>query len=211
MHDLHFYAASWLAAVTRRDLVEAMSQLLAGADEPGGAPVELHHSTMHVKPPETGHPFPMHQDWAFYEHADYRYVDVLVHVDDTCHQNGEIRFLPGSHRLGPLHHITEFVNDQGEKEPCTQHLPWSEFRIEDTVAVPARAGDIVCFNIHTIHGSFINQTARMRRLVRVGYRHPDNAQSAGQSHGRPGLLLKGRRQRAEGQLLYGTGGPADAG
>lgn len=91
MHDLHFYSAAWCRAVTNPKLTEAMSDLL-------GPDVELHHSTMHVKPPETGHPFPMHQDWAFYQHRDGRYVDVLVHLDDTQHENGEIRFLDGSHK-----------------------------------------------------------------------------------------------------------------
>jgi len=53
-----------------------------------GPAVELHHSTMHIKPPQAGHPFPMHQDWAFYKHEDSRYIDALVHLDDTCHDNG---------------------------------------------------------------------------------------------------------------------------
>ena len=205
MHDLQFYSATWMAAVTRPDLAAVMSQLLSGEGDDRPAPVELHHSTMHVKPPETGHPFPMHQDWAFYEHADDRFVAALFHLDDTGHDNGEIRFLPGSHRLGPLQHITEFINERGEREACTQHLPWTEYRLEDTVAVPARAGDLVCFNIHTIHGSHINRTDRMRRLVRVGYRHPDNLQTAGQSCGRPGLMVAGLRRRAGGQLLFSTG------
>src|SRR5688500_16108905 len=78
MHDLQLYSDAWLRAVTNARLVKAMSQLL-------GPEVELHHSTMHVKPPETGHPFPMHQDNAFYLHSDHRYVDVLVHLDDTRH------------------------------------------------------------------------------------------------------------------------------
>ena len=74
-----------------------------------GGPVELHHSTLHVKPPETGHPFPMHQDWAFYKHVDGRYVDVLVHLDDTRHENGEIRFLAGSHKQGALEHALDLL------------------------------------------------------------------------------------------------------
>ena len=61
---------------------------------------------MHIKPPQTGHPFPMHQDNPFYEHINGAYVDVLVHLDDTSHANGEIRFLDGSHKLGALQHIT---------------------------------------------------------------------------------------------------------
>jgi len=196
MHDLHFYTESWMRAVTHKTLCEAMGGLL-------GDCVELHHSTMHVKPPETGHPFPMHQDWAFYKHNDNRYIDVLVHLDDTCHDNGEIRFVDGSHKLGSLDHITV-----ADGKPCTPHLPTDQYHLKDTVAVPANAGDIVCFNIHTIHGSHVNVTDEMRRLVRLGYRHPENEQTEGQSRGRPSLMVRGRRPRAEDQPLLSTAGPA---
>ena len=203
MHDLQFYSRSWMEAVTSEPLADAMQRLLATDDEPE-PPVEFHHSTMHVKPPETGHPFPMHQDLAFYDHADDRYVDVLVHLDDTRHENGEIRFVDGSHKLGRLDHVTRWTNDDGEDEECTPHLPWGDFPLEETVPVPARAGDVVVFNILTIHGSHVNRTDEMRRLVRLGYKHPDNVQTRGQSAGRPNLMVKGHRPRREGQVLYST-------
>ena len=60
------------------------------------------------------------------------------------------------------------------------------------------------FSIHMIHGSRINRTDTVRRIVRVGYRDPQNVQTAGQSHGRPGLIVWGRRPRAEGQSMLGT-------
>src|SRR5581483_10652493 len=107
LHDLQYYSEAWARAVTNRRLCAAIAQIL------GGGPVELHHSTLHVKPAETGHPFPMHQDWAFYKHADGRYVDVLVYLDDTCHENGEIRFLAGSHKNGALEHVTVDENGNG--------------------------------------------------------------------------------------------------
>lgn len=211
MHDLHFYAQSWLQGVTAPNLTHMMAQLLAESGQAADqVPVELHHSTMHVKPCQTGHPFPMHQDNAFYEHADNRYIDVLVHLNDTCHDNGEIRFIDGSHKLGYLPHITKFTNDQGEQENCTPHLDQNEYKLEDTVAVPAKAGDVVLFNILTIHGSYTNTTDDLRRMVRVGYKHTENHQISGQSAGRPGLLVNGRRPRAEGQLLFGIAGPSDS-
>jgi hypothetical protein len=92
--------------------------------------------------------------------------------------------------------------------PCTPHLPFEQYRLEDTVAVPAMRGDVVCFSIHTIHGSYINTTDKPRRLVRVGYRDPRNRQIAGQSVGRPGLLVSGFRTREDGQALFATSGPA---
>jgi len=212
MHDLHFYAKSWMQCVTHPDLTLAMAEILADpqiGEDPAQVPVELHHSTMHVKPCETGQPFPMHQDNAFYEMSDNRYVDVLVHLDDTSHANGEIRFVDGSHKLGYLPHITKFTNDQGEEEVCTPHLDQTQYPLANTVAVPAKAGDVVLFNVLTIHGSHINQTNDMRRMVRVGYKHTDNMQISGQSCGRPGFMVSGQRPRAEGQLLFGIGQPED--
>jgi phytanoyl-CoA hydroxylase len=184
LHDLQFISAAWARAVVKPTLAGALSDLL------GGGPVEFHHSTMHVKPPETGMPFPMHQDFPFYQHVDNRYIDVLVHLDDTAHENGEIRFLEGSHKAGALNHI-----DVMDGKLCTPYLPTDQYRLEDTVAVPAKAGDVVCFNIHTVHGSHINTTSEPRRLVRVGYRHPDNGQLGGQAAGRPGVLVWGQRPK----------------
>jgi ectoine hydroxylase-related dioxygenase (phytanoyl-CoA dioxygenase family) len=190
MHDLQFYSAPWLRAVTNRKLAAAMSDLL-------GPNVEFHHSTLHIKPPESGHPFPMHQDSPFYEHQNGAYVDVLVHLDDTFHANGEIRFLDGSHKLGKLEHITQTADG-----PCSPHLPTDRYRLEDTVPVPAKAGDIVCFSIYTVHGSYINTTRQPRRLVRVGFRDPQNRQLAGQSCGRPGLMVAGYRERRDREPLF---------
>lgn len=189
MHDLQLYSEAWFRAITHSNLTIAMSDLL-------GPDVELHHSTLHVKPPETGHPFPMHQDWAFYHHQDERYIDALIHLSDTSHENGEIRFLDGSHKQGALEHITE--TPEG---PCTPHLPTDQYKLEATVPTPAKRGDVVCFNIHTIHGSYINQTNEPRLIVRVGYRHPLNLQTFGQSMGRPGVMVRGYRPRVVGQAL----------
>ena len=184
LHDLQLYSAAWARAVVHRPLVETLAQLLQ-------SPVELHHTTMHVKPPETGHPFPMHQDYPFYPHTTGAYIDVLVHLDDTCHENGEIRFLDGSHKLGPLEHIV--ADDHGTR--TSPFLPVEQYRLEDTVPVPARRGDVVLFSILTVHGSYINTTDRYRRLVRMGYRSASNRQLSGQSFGRPGLMVQGLRAR----------------
>ena len=115
MHELHCYSQPWLAAVSNAKLVACLVQLL-------GPDIELHHSVMHNKPPG-GQPFPMHQDHPFYPHDDGRYADVLVHLDDTCHDNGEIRFLAGSHKQGPLPHITGTEERAVGAAPAHRPLP----------------------------------------------------------------------------------------
>lgn len=190
MHDLHLYSDAWMRAVTHPKLGKCLSQLLDSS-------VELHHTTMHIKPPQTGHPFPMHQDSPFYEHTDGRFLDTLVHLDDTFHENGEIRFLAGSHKLGKLPHILE--NPDGSK--CSPHLNTDDYKLEDTAPVPAKRGDVVVFHIYCIHGSYINQTQEPRRMVRMGFRDPHNDQVAGQSNGRPGLIVHGYRERRDEEEL----------
>jgi len=185
LHDLQLFSSAWARAVAHPRLVEVVGDLL-------GPLVELHHSTLHIKPPESGQPFPLHQDHPFYRHLDDRFVAVLVHLDDTCHENGEIRFLEGSHRQGPLQHIT-----QTSSGPCTPFLPTDDYHIEDTVAVPAKAGDVVCMSINSIHGSYINSTPQARRLVRVGYRDPRNIQVDGQAAGTLGLMVRGERPKVK--------------
>jgi phytanoyl-CoA hydroxylase len=191
LHDLQLYSAAWARAIIHPGLVEVMATLL-------GPDVEFHHTTMHVKPPERGAPFPMHQDYPFYPHEDDRYLDVLLHLDDTSNQNGEIRFLAGSHRGGPLEHIVQGPDG----ESVTPHLPTDPYPLEKSVPVAARRGDIVCFSIHTVHGSYPNLTSQPRRLVRMGYRHPDNRQLSGQSSGRPGVIVAGMRARREGATPF---------
>ncbi len=181
LHDLHFYSNAWCRAVTNPRLAAAMSDLL-------GPNVELHHTTLHVKPPETGMPFPLHQDSPFYQHEGMGYIDAIIHLDDTNDENGSLRFVPGSHKDGHIKHITEV-----DGKPCSPHLPTDAWSLDSTEGCDAKAGDVVAFSIYTVHGSYVNRTDRWRRLVRVGYRDPANRQIAGQSIGRAGLMVHGLR------------------
>jgi hypothetical protein len=180
--DPHFYSAAWLRAMTNPAVVDAVAELLESEF------VECHHSMLLVKPPETGQPFPTHQDEAYYPHETIRYVSAMIHLDDTNAQNGELRFLDGSHRLGPLPHITETAEG-----PCHPHLPVGEYRLDETTAVPAKAGDVIFMTIRTVHGSYLNCSREFRALCRVGYRDPANRQLGGHELERPGLMVRGRR------------------
>lgn len=178
LHDLQFYAEPFAQMVQDSRVVTPIAQLI-------GPDVELHHSTLHAKPPEKGSPFPMHQDWAFYKHEGPAYIDALVHIDDAPSEKGPLQFIPGSHTQGALDHI--------EGEGQAPHLPTDEYGLEDAVEVPAEAGDVILMSYHTIHGSGLNRTDDMRRIVRVGYRNPDNEQYEGQSLGRDGLMVSGEK------------------
>ena len=198
IHELQHYSAEWMRAMTKPELADAVATLLK-TDL-----LELHHNTLHAKPPDKGAPFPMHQDVPFYPHTDDRYMDALVHLDNADEQSGCIKFLAGSHKLGPLEHITG--------PDTAPHLPPDTYRLEDAVAVPAKAGDVILFHLWTIHGSSVNHSDRWRRLVRLGFRDPRNRQVSGQAFGRPGIMVKGVRPKVEGVEInvYGNWTPAPA-
>ena len=179
MHELQNYSEAFMRAVVSDRLTGAVADLI-------GPDVELHHHHPARQGAEHGTPFPMHQDHPFYEHEGPAYVDAIVHIDTANEENGCLQFLAGSHKLGPLQHIRG-----PESSP---HLPTDQYRLEDAVSVPADAGDVVFFSYYTIHGSAPNRTGQWRRLVRFGYRHPDNVQTAGQGLGRDGLMVRGQKR-----------------
>lgn len=196
IHELQHFSAAWLQALAHPDLTAALALLLESEA------VEFHHMTLHAKPPSAGAPFPMHQDLPFYPHLDGRYLDTLVHLDDAGEESGCIRFLPGSHKLGPLPHITG--------PDTSPHLPVEQFPLENSTPLPARAGDVIVFSIWTVHGSSVNRSGQWRRVVRMGYRHPENFQISGQAMGRPGIMVRGVRPPAPDQHfnVYGNWQPA---
>ena len=178
MHDLQFYSEAYMRAAMNDTMTGAIADLI-------GPNVELHHTTLHAKAPEMGTPFPMHQDHPFYPHEGAAFIDAIVHVDSANEENGCLKFLAGSHAAGPLVHITR---------DSSPHLPTDDYKLEDAVSVHCDAGDVVLFSYYTVHGSAPNRTSGWRRLVRFGYRDPANVQIAGQSHGRPGLMVRGQKR-----------------
>jgi len=187
IHELHHFSTAWMRAITKPELADAVGAILPSDS------VEVHHSTLHAKAPSAGSPFPMHQDDPFYQHADGRYIDALIHVDDADEESGCLKFLAGSHKLGRLKHI-----HAPDEEPF---LPTDQFPLEKSVSCPAKAGDVVLFSISTVHGSALNRAGRWRRLVRVGLRDPRNPQTDGLATGRPGIMVKGIRPKIEGEIV----------
>ncbi len=150
-HDIHERWEAWRRAVSNPALLELVRGCL------GGAPV-LDKTTTVVKPPETGQPFPMHQDSAYYGHGATDYVIVTVYLDAMTPENGPIQFVPGSHQRGHRAHVRD----------GKAYLP--NVTLAESVPVYAKPGDVTLFHIHTIHGSAPNRSSAVRRTVRVGYR-----------------------------------------
>ena len=156
LHRPDFYSAVWARVIHHERLVACVVDLI-------GDSVQWHHTVLHAKPPQMGTPFPMHQDYPFYPHDGPDFVDCLLHLDDAPLESGALRVVPGSHEGGPIHHVLG--------PDTAPHLPPDEYHPDrlESVAVPARKGDVIFFSYLTIHWSDCNRTDQWRKAVRFGY------------------------------------------
>ena len=153
-HQLHRRSPLWDEAANAPLMRHAVQEILETPD------VTVREVTMVVKPPETGQPFPVHQDAAYYGHKEAPSVLAVVHLDDTCHENGALRFLPWMHVGGLQPHSSS----RGKPRMDRQQYP-----IENTIEVSAKAGDVVFFSLYTPHASYPNRSDQPRRTVRIWY------------------------------------------
>ena len=174
VHDMQFQAGVFSLLLTHKDLLDAMEALI-------GPNVQLHHTKLLAKPAAKGGAFPMHQDYPYFPHEKHSMLAVSIYLDDADEENGCIRVVPGSHKLGPL--------------PCDPggfYLPPDKYPVEDALAAPAKAGDGLAFNYLTIHGSGPNTSARPRRNILIQMRDAaDRPTTETHASRGQGMMLRG--------------------
>lgn len=187
----HMYSVTWSRILFHPGIVGALQDLI-------GPNIQWHHTVLHGKPPEIGTPFPMHQDYPFYPHDGPDFVDCLIHLDETPLESGALCVVPGSHKQGPIEHITG--------EHTRPYLPPETYHPDkmDTVPIPAHPGDVIFFSYYTIHWSDVNRTDQWRKSVRIGYHTPET-RPVGKASEEPNnnLIVAGTKaHRHEPKLTY---------
>lgn len=112
------------------------------------------------KPPKVGSAKPPHQDSAYWTRIDPpNLVICWMALDDATEDNGCMRFIPGSHKLGVIEH---------------KHL--EDFRVEDDkvdygseVSVPLKAGSCSFHHSLALHRTEANTSAERRIGLTVAY------------------------------------------
>jgi phytanoyl-CoA hydroxylase len=174
-HNVEYFSAQFHQLLLDDRLTEVASDII-------GPNVQLHHTKLFIKPPEKGSPFPMHQDHPFFPHERHSMIAAIIHFDDAPLEKGCLRVLPGSHKKGPIDHDSS----------GSWHLPFEQYPLESSVALPAAAGDVLFFSYLTIHGSGINASNEARTTLLVQMRDAaDRPLEPAAGDPGQGLMLRG--------------------
>lgn len=173
-HDVQFYSAMFARLIVDPRFTAAAVGII-------GPNVQLHHTKMFIKPPEKGAPFPMHQDYPYFPHQRNTMIAAIMHFDDAPVERGCVRFVPGSHKLGPI-----------PVSSADSSLPPDQYPIEKALACPAKAGDVVFFSYLTIHGSGLNTSSEARTTLLIQMRDPTDPP-----------MVRTHESRGQGMMLAG--------
>ena len=130
-----------------------------------GENISLYADQMMLKPPRYGSEKPPHQDNAYFrvEPAD-AVITCWMALDDATIDNGCMRYISGSHKLGLVDHAAI---------ESTPHLVPKGVDFTKSVAVPAKAGACVFHHSLTLHHSYANRSDKWRRAFICHYVRPD--------------------------------------
>ena len=96
IHNLQLHSGVFTEVLLNERLLDAIEDIMESGN------IVLHHTKAHLKPPEQGAPFPMHQDYHYFPYKDHSMLAIFIHLDDTSPENGGLAIFPGSHKNGPL-------------------------------------------------------------------------------------------------------------
>ena len=125
-----------------------------------GPNIKVFHDQTLCKPPRIGSAKPPHQDSAYWTQIDPpNLVICWMALDDSTEENGCMRFIPGSHKLG-----------------VQEHKRLEDFRVEDEnfdyaheVAVPMKSGGCSFHHSLAMHRTDPNRSGKRRIGTTVAY------------------------------------------
>lgn len=157
---MHLYSRLFFEVAGNPRITAVMRQIL-------GQPLRLYASQIFAKPALVGTVVPRHQDMPYWPFEPYELVSAWIALDDSTIENGCVRHVAGSHKLGMLPHEPSGVvgNSLGlVEDPRVSALP--EYPVE------VKRGSCILHHCLTVHRSEPNRSARPRRGLIYVYMSP---------------------------------------
>ena len=130
-----------------------------------GPDIILWASTVFGKPPREGLEVPWHQDGQYWPIRPRATVTMWIALDDATVENGCMRVIPGTHRMG------DFSHEVSDREDLVLNNVLDDPRLDLATArdVVLEAGQFSLHDIGIVHGSQPNRSARRRAGFAIRY------------------------------------------
>ena len=131
-----------------------------------------YHSKVIWKKPGDGG-FDWHQDYGYWYHNACLYPDMascFIMLDKANKENGCLKVLKGSHRVGRISHAR---SDTPEQTADNERIRELEKRHE-SVYIEAEPGDALFFHANLLHSSDANKSQNSRRTLIVCFNTKSN-------------------------------------
>ena len=148
---LHIYDSKFLETAKHPELIGPLDAIL-------GKSLRLYGSQVFAKPARVGTVVPAHQDMPYWPFEPYELVSAWIALDDSTIQNGCVRYVAGSHKLGMLPHAPSGVVGNSLGLLDNVRVAALEER-----PVEVRRGSVILHHSLTVHRSEANQSDRPRR------------------------------------------------
>lgn len=149
-----------------RDFIFNVPLAAVAGELTGSEAIRLYHDHMLTKEPGTRQRTPWHQDQPYYNVEGRQTCSFWIPVDPVSRE-ATLEFVAGSH-LGPWLMPRTFLNNEAKWFPAGSltELPDIEARRADfpIIGWAVEPGDVVAFNMLTLHGSAGVEPGRRRRV-----------------------------------------------
>ncbi|MDB5872071.1 MAG: phytanoyl-CoA dioxygenase family protein [Ramlibacter sp.] len=149
----------WVEVATDPDILDMVSQLI-------GPDLILWDCQMFYKRSGGGPATPWHRDGRYWPIKPLATTSVWIAVYDSVIENGCLRVIPGSHQKKE---IGRHLKADREDTVFPQYLAEDEFDESQAKSVELKAGEMVIFDVYTIHGAEHNNGTRPRAGVSIRY------------------------------------------
>jgi ectoine hydroxylase-related dioxygenase (phytanoyl-CoA dioxygenase family) len=127
-----------------------------------GRDVILWGSTVFHKPPGVQRVVPWHRDGRYWPIKPLATTSVWIAITDTTAENGCLQIIPGSHAARD---IGRHFRDDSDAVTITETLYDDQFDPAQAREIALEAGQMVIFDVYTVHGSPANESTKGR----IGY------------------------------------------
>ena len=150
-HNVQSYSSIFLTMMQNTTLLDLIEEII-------GPNIIMHHSKLFYKPPHQGSAFPLHQDWSYFPTKNNSMIAAVIHLSESTPENGCIRIVPGSHKIGKL-----------EKSDGHTHIPkiHDEHELEEAEPIIGEPGDVLFFHCFSLHGSMPNISKNPRKTILI--------------------------------------------